>query len=50
MDLCAGANIYMMPEMNGLAATAAIRKHWPAEKQPKIIAITAYLFSRTLIR
>ncbi len=30
-----------MPEMNGLEATKAIRKLLPAEKQPKIVAITA---------
>ncbi len=31
-----------MPEMNGLEASIAIRKRWPPEKQPRIIAITAY--------
>ncbi len=31
-----------MPEMNGLEASRAIRKRWPPEKQPRIIAITAY--------
>ncbi len=32
-----------MPEMNGLEASIAIRERWPPEKQPKIIAITAYV-------
>ncbi len=31
-----------MPEMDGLEAARSIRKRWPASKQPKIIAITAY--------
>ncbi len=31
-----------MPEMDGLEATRQIRRRWSAEKQPKIIAITAY--------
>ncbi|HWQ18141.1 MAG TPA: PAS domain S-box protein [Methanotrichaceae archaeon] len=31
-----------MPEMNGLAAARQIRKLWPAEDQPRIVAITAY--------
>jgi len=31
-----------MPEMNGLEASRAIRERWPPEKQPTIIAITAY--------
>ena len=30
-----------MPEMDGLDATKAIRKRWPAAKQPMIIAMTA---------
>ena len=31
-----------MPVMNGLEATKAIRKRWPAAEQPCILAITAY--------
>ncbi|HWQ18814.1 MAG TPA: response regulator [Methanotrichaceae archaeon] len=31
-----------MPEMDGITATRKIRKLWPAEKQPRIIAITAF--------
>jgi CheY-like chemotaxis protein len=31
-----------MPEMDGITATREIRKLWPAEKQPRIVAITAY--------
>ncbi|HWQ19929.1 MAG TPA: PAS domain S-box protein, partial [Methanotrichaceae archaeon] len=31
-----------MPEMDGLEAARQIRKRFPAEKQPRIIAITAY--------
>lgn len=31
-----------MPEMDGLETARSIRKRWPASKQPKIIAITAY--------
>ncbi len=31
-----------MPEMDGLEATKAIRKRWPPNLQPKIVAITAY--------
>jgi CheY-like chemotaxis protein len=31
-----------MPEMDGIAAAKEIRKRWPAAKQPRIIAITAY--------
>ncbi|MFK8182129.1 MAG: response regulator [Phormidesmis sp.] len=30
-----------MPNMDGLTATANIREQWPADKQPKIIALTA---------
>lgn len=30
-----------MPEMDGVAATHAIRKDWPKEEQPHIIAMTA---------
>ncbi len=31
----------LMPEMDGLEVTKAIRQRWPAEKQPAIIAMTA---------
>ena len=31
-----------MAEMDGLQATKYIRYHWPARKQPRIIAVTAY--------
>ncbi|HWQ19012.1 MAG TPA: ATP-binding protein, partial [Methanotrichaceae archaeon] len=31
-----------MPEMDGITATREIRKTWPAEEQPRIVAITAY--------
>ncbi len=31
----------LMPEMDGLETTKAIRQRWPAEKQPAIIAMTA---------
>lgn len=30
----------MMPEMNGFETTAAIRERWPANKRPRIIALT----------
>jgi CheY-like chemotaxis protein/HPt (histidine-containing phosphotransfer) domain-containing protein len=30
-----------MPEMDGVAATAEIRKHWSAANQPRIVAMTA---------
>jgi signal transduction histidine kinase/DNA-binding response OmpR family regulator len=33
-----------MPEMDGLAATRAIRDRWPAERQPRIIGLTAAAF------
>ena len=31
-----------MPEMDGIAATQAIRERWPPERQPWIIAMTAH--------
>jgi CheY-like chemotaxis protein len=31
-----------MPEMDGLETTHQIRKDWPSNKQPRIIAMTAY--------
>jgi CheY-like chemotaxis protein len=31
-----------MPEMDGLEATRRIRAEWPAEQQPRIIAMTAH--------
>jgi len=31
-----------MPEMDGIEATKVIRKKWPPEKQPYIVAVTAY--------
>lgn len=31
----------MMPHMDGIAATRAIRSEWPPERQPGIIAVTA---------
>ena len=34
-----------MPVMNGLDATIEIRKNFPASKQPKIVALTANVFS-----
>ena len=30
-----------MPELDGLEATALIRREWPADRQPKIVALTA---------
>ncbi len=30
-----------MPELDGLAATHAIRREWPGEGRPRIIAMTA---------
>jgi len=35
----------LMPEMDGEQATAAIREQWPAERQPRIIALTANVLS-----
>ena len=32
-----------MPEMDGLEASRAIRKRWPSERQPHIIAMTAHV-------
>ncbi len=34
----------MMPEMDGLEATKAVRQRWPGAKQPAIIAMTASAF------
>ena len=31
-----------MPEMDGIEATRAIRKHWSSSDPPKIVAITAH--------
>jgi CheY-like chemotaxis protein len=31
-----------MPEMDGLEATRIIRKLWPSEEQPRIVALTAH--------
>ncbi len=33
----------VMPKMSGLDATKEIRRRFPASKQPKIIALTAYV-------
>jgi CheY-like chemotaxis protein len=33
----------IMPKMDGLAAAEEIRRRWPASRQPKIIAYTAYI-------
>jgi CheY-like chemotaxis protein len=33
----------LMPKMDGLAAAEEIRRRWPASRQPKIIAYTAYI-------
>jgi len=35
----------LMPEMDGEQATLAIREQWPAERQPRIIALTANVLS-----
>ncbi len=34
-----------MPDMDGLAATRAIRSRWPEERQPHIVAFTAAAFA-----
>jgi CheY-like chemotaxis protein len=34
-----------MPEMDGVSATDYIRTHWPSQKQPYIIAMTANALS-----
>jgi CheY-like chemotaxis protein len=33
----------LMPKMDGLAAAEEIRRRWPAQCQPRIIAYTAYI-------
>jgi CheY-like chemotaxis protein len=33
----------IMPKMDGLIAAEEIRRRWPAQRQPKIIAYTAYI-------
>lgn len=33
----------LMPKMDGLAAAEEIRRRWPAQRQPRIIAYTAYI-------
>ncbi len=33
----------VMPKMDGFEATKEIRKRYPASRQPKIIALTAYI-------
>ncbi|MEQ8221289.1 MAG: ATP-binding protein, partial [Candidatus Eremiobacterota bacterium] len=35
-----------MPDMNGIEATKYIRKNWPEEKQPVIVAMTAGVFEQ----
>ena len=35
-----------MPEMDGITATKLIRAHYPPEKQPRIIALTAEVEGR----
>ncbi|MCP4353298.1 MAG: response regulator [Desulfobacterales bacterium] len=34
-----------MPEMDGVEAARQIRRHWPAHKQPRIVALTADVVS-----
>jgi CheY-like chemotaxis protein len=33
----------LMPKMDGVAAAEEIRRRWPASRQPRIIAYTAYI-------
>jgi CheY-like chemotaxis protein len=33
----------LMPKMDGLAAAEEIRRRWPTQHQPRIIAYTAYI-------
>lgn len=33
----------VMPKMDGLVAAGEIRRRWPASRQPRIIAYTAYI-------
>lgn len=33
----------VMPKMSGLDATKEIRRHFPASKQPKVVALTAFV-------
>jgi signal transduction histidine kinase/ActR/RegA family two-component response regulator len=39
-----------MPEMDGLEATARIRRDYPPERQPKIVAMTAAAFPEDRVR
>jgi CheY-like chemotaxis protein len=39
-----------MPEMDGLEATRRVRKGWPPDRQPRIIAMTAAAFSEDRAR